>query len=226
MTVRLVAEGVEKTWEARSRAPVRALRDVALAAAAGETLAIVGPSGSGKTTLLAILGGLLQPDRGRVLLDGREYGAAGEAERERLRAAQIGFVFQRGLLVEHLTARENVALVARAIGVGRAEALARATALLERLGLGARADAFAAALSPGEAQRVAVARALVNRPRLVLADEPTAHLDRATGSAVVSALRELCSAHDAALVLVTHDTRLTAVADRTLHLDDGRLVPA
>lgn len=226
MTVRLVAEGVEKTWDARGRAPVRALKDVSLAAAAGETLAIVGPSGSGKTTLLAILGGLLQPDRGRVLLDGREFGTVAEAERERLRATQIGFVFQRGLLVEHLTARENVALVARAIGIGRAEALAHATALLERLGLRERADAFAAALSPGEAQRVAVARALVNGPRLVLADEPTAHLDRATGAAVVAALRELCTAHDAALVLVTHDTRLTAVADRTLQLDDGRLIPA
>lgn len=217
MTVRLVATDIEKSWPGSGGAMVVALRSASLAVAAGETLAIVGPSGSGKTTLLAILGGLLRPDRGRVLLDGDDVHAAGGA-------AAIGFVFQRGLLVDHLTARENVALAARARGVPRADALVNASALLEQVGLAARRDAFPETLSPGEAQRVAVARAVITQPRLVLADEPTAHLDRATGEAVVSALRALCTARAAGLVLVTHDARLTAIADRTLHLDDGRLL--
>ena len=224
--VRLAAECLEKSWDARGRVPVSVVRGVSLAVEAGESLAIVGPSGSGKTTLLAMLGGLLQPDRGRVLIDGRDLRHGGEGEQERRRARDIAFVFQRGLLVDYLTARENVALVARAAGTARSAALRHATGLLERLGLGDRLDSFAAALSPGEAQRVAVARALINGPCLVLADEPTAHLDRAAGAAVVAALRELCADRGAALVLVTHDTRLSAAVDRTLPLDDGRLGPA
>jgi ABC-type lipoprotein export system ATPase subunit len=222
----LRAEHVSKTWDPRGPAPVHAVRDVSLALAPAETLVITGPSGSGKTTLLSMLGGLLRPDAGRIELDGLDLAAAGEPERRTVRLRRIGFVFQRGLLLAHLTAAQNVALVARAAGVGRRAAHARAEQLLARLGVGARAAAYPAALSPGEQQRVALARALSMRPGLVLADEPTAHLDGATGARVTEELRALAVADGAGVVIVTHDVRLAALADRRLHLDDGRLVAA
>jgi len=223
---RLRADAVEKTWRSPGSAAVPAVRGVTLAVAARETAVVVGPSGSGKTTLLAMLGGLLRPDAGRVLLDGAELSGLPEPARRRLRLRRIGFVFQRGLLVEHLSAHENVALVARAAGAARADAAARATSLLERLGVAQRAAAPPAALSPGEAQRVAVARALVASPAVVLADEPTAHLDADSGARVVRALRDLAVDGGAALVVVTHDVRLVALADRVLRLEDGRVAPA
>jgi len=219
----LRAVHLSKTWAPDGPAPVHAVCDVSLAVGGGETVAINGPSGSGKTTLLSILGGLLRPDAGQIWLDGRDLAAASEAERARIRLTRIGFVFQRGLLLPTLTAHENVALVPRVAGVSRAEAAARADALLEQLGLGARAALLPAALSAGEAQRVALARALAMRPGLVLADEPTAHLDQARGGEVLAALKALTQAHGAGLVVVTHDPRAAAVADRVLHLTDGRL---
>jgi putative ABC transport system ATP-binding protein len=221
---RLRADAVAKTWRASGAADVPAVRGVTLAVAARETVVVVGPSGSGKTTLLAMLGGLLRPDAGRVLLDGEPLSALAEPARRRVRLRRVGFVFQRGLLVEHLSAHENVALVARAAGV--AAAAAAATALLDRLGVAQRAAAMPAALSPGEAQRVAVARALVTSPAVVLADEPTAHLDAGSGARVVRALRDLAVDAGAALVVVTHDERLVALADRVLRLEDGRLAAA
>jgi ABC-type lipoprotein export system ATPase subunit len=220
----LRAEGVSKTWPGAT--PVHAVRDVSLRVAAAETVVITGPSGSGKTTLLTLLGALLRPDTGSIHLDDVDLAVAGEPERRALRLRRIGFVFQRGLLLPHLTARDNVALVPRAAGVARAEALARADELLARLGLAGRAALLPDALSPGECQRVAVARAVANRPRLLLADEPTAHLDSETGRRVVDELRGLATAGGAALVVVTHDPRLAAVADRRYVLADGRLEPA
>jgi ABC-type lipoprotein export system ATPase subunit len=222
----LRAEALSKTWGVDGPAPVDAVRDVSLALAAGETLVIVGPSGSGKTTLLSLLGGFLTPDRGQVHFDGVELAHAAERERKRLRLTRIGFVFQRGLLLDHLSARENVALVPGAAGLPRATAHARADALLARLGLTPRAHLYPPALSAGECQRVALARALVMGPALVLADEPTAHLDRAGGTTVMEELRVLTRAGGAGLVVVTHDLRLAALADRVLRLEDGALVPA
>jgi ABC-type lipoprotein export system ATPase subunit len=218
----LRAAGVAKTFAA-GPAPVRALVDVSLDVGRGQTVVVTGPSGAGKTTLLSVLGGLLRCDAGDVRLDGIDLGRADEGTRRRLRAERIGFVFQRGLLLDYLTVRENVALVPRSLGVSEAEAGARADALLARVGMRDRAAVRPAALSAGEAQRAAVARALVMEPDLVLADEPTAHVDAATGAAVVGLLRERVAAGAAALVLVTHDARLVADGDRVVRLQDGTL---
>lgn len=219
----LRAEGVAKTWHAGGRTVV-GVRDGSLALAAGEAVVVTGPSGSGKTTLLSILGGLLRPDRGSVVLDGVDLGRATDAARDGVRLSRVGFVFQRGLLLERLTARQNVMLVQTAAGRTRRDAAARADALLARLGLGDRGDLRPAALSAGECQRVGVARALANRPCVVLADEPTAHLDAATGGAVAAELRRLADEDGAALLVVTHDERLAPIAHRRLRLVDGVLV--
>ena len=216
------AEGLAKVWHTGG-SPVVAVRDVSLDVMPGETVVITGPSGSGKTTLLAMLGALLRPDRGRVLVDGRDVGTASEAQRDAIRLRRIGFVFQRGLLLQRLTVRENVALVQTAAGRPRRDALDRADALLERLGLADRRLLHPPALSAGESQRVAVARALANEPAVVLADEPTAHLDSATGAAVVAELRAHATRCGAALIVVTHDERLAALGMRTLRLIDGVL---
>jgi ABC-type lipoprotein export system ATPase subunit len=219
----LAVEGVSKTFRSAGAPPVHAVRDASLAVAAGESVVVTGPSGSGKTTLLSMCGALLRPDAGRVRLDGVDLGACADARLQALRLHAIGFVFQRGLLLAQLCARDNVALVPRAAGVARHEARARAERLLERVGVGARAAAYPAALSAGECQRVALARALVMAPRLVLADEPTAHLDAASGTLVADALRACVADAGAALVVVTHDARLARIADRTFVLDDGVL---
>ncbi len=185
-----------------------------------ESVALMGPSGCGKTTLLQMIGLLDRPDGGTVRLGGRDAWAAGSALRAELRLTWLGFVFQQNNLLDHLSARENVALPAwRATGARR-PALARADELLERLGLAGRAHARASELSIGEAQRVAVARALVNRPRLILADEPTGSLDAAAAAAVMGALT---SADGVALLIVTHDADVAARADRTVRMRDGRI---
>ena len=220
MSERLRATGLAKRFAGVPA--VDAVRAASLTVAAGETLLVRGPSGAGKTTLLALLGGLLRPDCGSILLDGVDLAHQGETARRRRRATEIGFVFQRGLLLEALTVRENLLLVAQAIGQ-HGEGGARADALLERLGLAARAGAFPATLSAGECQRAAVARALMLRPAVVLADEPTAHLDAASGAAVVTALRALVREEGSALIAVTHDARLDGIADRVAHMEDGVL---
>jgi putative ABC transport system ATP-binding protein len=217
----LCARAVSKTFAADSAAPVRALSAVSLEVARGETVVVTGPSGAGKTTLLSLLGGLLRADTGDIQLDGIDFGNADEPARRRLRAERIGFVFQRGLLVDYLTVRENVALVPTSLGVPDAEA--RADQLLACVGMQSRAEAYPQSLSAGEAQRAAVARALMMRPTLMLADEPTAHVDPATAATMLALLREHV-AHGAALILVTHDARQIGAHDRVLHLQDGVLV--
>jgi putative ABC transport system ATP-binding protein len=219
----LGVEAVSKTWSAGTAAAVAAVREASLAVAAGETVVVSGPSGSGKTTLLALCGGLLRPDGGRVVVDGVDLRAASDAERRAVRLRSVGFVFQRGLLLQHLSARRNVALVARAAGGSWAEADAAADALLARFELGGRADCHPPALSAGEVQRVALARALVLAPRVVLADEPTAHLDSANGARVAAELRAAARERGAALVVVTHDARLRGIGDRHLAMEDGVL---
>jgi ABC-type lipoprotein export system ATPase subunit len=222
----LRATRLAKTWDPGGPAPIRAVVDASLNVESGETIVVTGPSGSGKTTLLSMLGALLRPDHGEMWLDGVDLAAAPESTRQQTRLRKIGFVFQRGLLLEHLNARQNVALVLQAAGTGKADALAGAEELLERLGLGGRGELYPAALSPGERQRVAVARAVALTPKIVLADEPTAHLDTASGGQVVRELWALATGSGAGLVVVTHDPRVTEIADRVLRLEDGYLFSA
>jgi putative ABC transport system ATP-binding protein len=202
--------------------PVTAVRDVTLSIAPGEHTAIKGPSGCGKSTLLHMLGCVETPSSGTLLFDGREVSTLGDRARSLLRLRQIGFVFQRFFLLPMLTAAENVELPQAEAGVPRAERRARTQALLEYVGLGARADHRPSQLSGGEMQRVAIARALANRPRLLLADEPTGELDQATGEQIASLLDRV-NADGTALVIVTHDPALADRSRRVLTMRDGRI---
>ena len=202
----LVATGLCKTHPGAER-PV--LDGIDLNLAPGGSLAVVGPSGSGKSTLLNLLGTLDRPDAGTISLDGADLLALVGPALSAFRARQLGFVFQEHHLLPQLTARENVLLPAMALGSATA-AQGRADALLAALGLSERADAFPGQLSGGERQRVAVARALLNRPRLLLCDEPTGSLDRATASAVADQLFALAHEAGARLVVATHDAALAS----------------
>jgi putative ABC transport system ATP-binding protein len=202
--------------------PVQALREVSLQIDAGEYLAIRGPSGCGKSTLLHILGCVDTPSSGALLFDGREVSALRDAERSALRLRRIGFVFQRFFLLPMLTAAENVDVPQAEAGVSRDDRRQRTAELLDYVGLSHRGDHRPAQLSGGEAQRVAIARALANRPRLLLADEPTGELDRATGDQIAGLLDRV-QADGTAVVVVTHDAALAARAARTLSMRDGQI---
>ncbi len=202
--------------------PVHALRDVSLQIDAGEYLAIRGPSGCGKSTLLHILGCVDTPSSGSLLFDGREVGALPDASRSDLRLRSIGFVFQRFFLLPMLTAAENVDVPQAEAGISRADRRRRTSELLEYVGLGHRADHRPSQLSGGEAQRVAIARALANRPRLLLADEPTGELDRANGEHIAELLDRV-QADGTTVVVVTHDATLAERAARRLLMRDGRI---
>jgi putative ABC transport system ATP-binding protein len=201
---------------------VTAVSGASVALEAGEWVSLVGPSGCGKTTLLQMLGLLDSPTSGDLQFAGIDPLRIGAAARTKLRCAKIGFVFQGNNLIDHLTALENVALPSWRLRGSRAAAFASASGLLERFGLSARAGTRAAALSMGEAQRVAIARALINKPALVLADEPTGSLDSALGEAVLAALAEVCAA-GAALLVVTHDATVAARGQRIVSMSDGRI---
>ena len=202
--------------------PVPVLRGVSVTVDAGETVAILGPSGSGKSTLLDLMGALSAPTSGEVLLDGRDVARLTEDERADLRNRRVGFVFQSHHLLVHLNVWENV-LVPALVGGVTDEVEARARRLLERVGLDHRLEHTPGALSGGERQRVAVVRALVNGPGLVLADEPTGSLDTATAGGLADLLVELNREEGAALVVVTHSEALAARMGRVLVLRDGRL---
>jgi putative ABC transport system ATP-binding protein len=198
-----------------------ALRGVSVAVAQGEILAVMGPSGSGKSTLLHCLAGIFPPDSGEVWFDGRRLDTLNEAERTRLRRTSFGFVFQFGNLVPELTAADNVALPLLLQRAGRKAAYRQAAQWLDKLGLDDKGARRTGELSGGEAQRVAVARALAIGPRLLFADEPTGSLDSLTGEKVMDLLTGLARERDVSVVLVTHDARIAAYADREVMVRDG-----
>ena len=217
----LVARELTKEYVSGGR-PLTVLREVSFAIEQGEFVAIVGPSGSGKTTLLGLMASLDTPTRGTVHLDGVDLGALGEDARARLRGEKVGFVFQSFQLIPTLTAQENVQVPLELRGEPRAAA--RARELLERVGLRDRGHHFPAQLSGGEQQRVAVARAFVNAPRILFADEPTGNLDSDTGARIVELLESLNRESDSTIVLVTHDLTLAARTQRVIRLSDGAVV--
>jgi putative ABC transport system ATP-binding protein len=201
---------------------VTAVADVSLTIAPGDHLAIRGPSGCGKSTLLHILGCVETPTSGKLLFNGDDVTRLSDRRRSLLRLREIGFVFQRFFLLPMLTAAENVELPQSEADVPKAERRTRTRELLEYVGLGARADHRPSELSGGEMQRVAIARALANRPGLLLADEPTGELDRATGEQI-AALLDRVNADGTALVIVTHDPALAERSTRILTMRDGRI---
>ena len=217
----LEARGVE-----RSFGTTPALRGASLAAAAGEILAVMGPSGSGKSTLLHCLAGIYTPDQGEVWFDGRRIDTLGDAERTRLRRTAFGFVFQFGQLVPELTVSDNIAMPLLFNGISRKVAYERAESWLGRLNLAEIGDRRVGQMSGGQAQRVALARALAIEPKVLFADEPTGSLDSATGESVMNLMVAQARALDTTLVLVTHDSRVAAHADRTVEVRDGRVVDA
>lgn len=192
----------------------------------GEMIVMLGPSGSGKTTLLQMAAGLIAPTEGRVELLGRDITGYTNGDLQRLRARRIGFIFQTCRLLDPLNATDNVALAAEFGGSNRAEARNQARQKLAQLGIEHLARAYPPSLSQGERQRVAVARALVNAPDLLFADEPTASLETSQGLRLIETLSEYVHAHEAGLMVATHDLRLTAYADRVLRIEDGVLTLA
>jgi putative ABC transport system ATP-binding protein len=205
-------------------AQVTALRGVNLDVKTGELLMMVGPSGCGKTTLISVIAGILDRDSGDCRVFGRDWQKMSAAEKTRTRGETIGFVFQAFNLLPTLTAAENASIPLLINGIKRAEALDRAKAILERVGLGNRANAMPSQLSGGQQQRVAIARALVHEPRLIVCDEPTSALDHETGHNVMELLREVAMKSGRALIIVTHDARIFEFADRIARMDDGRII--
>jgi putative ABC transport system ATP-binding protein len=204
--------------------PIYALNEVSLAVEEGEFLAIMGPSGSGKSTLLYLLGGLDRPTSGKVWLRDADISTLDDDALSRLRRTALGFVFQFFNLVPVLTAQENVAIPLILDGVPRPEALKRADEALSRVGLAERGSHRPAELSGGEQQRAALARALVAQPAVVLADEPTGNLDSRSSDQMVQMLRQTVDGWNQTIILVTHDPRVAAYADRIVFLKDGRIV--
>jgi len=217
----LELDGVTKVYG--EQPPVPALRGVSLSVEQGDLVAIVGPSGSGKSTLLHVMGTLERPSSGVVRVGGIDAAGLSDRELSRLRAREIGFVFQQFFLAEHATVRENVADGMLYAGVPAGERRRRADDALEQVGLAHRATFKPTKLSGGERQRVAIARALVGRPAIVLADEPTGNLDSTTGASIMQLIHEL-NAGGATIVLITHDAGLADQLPRQIRMLDGRVV--
>jgi lipoprotein-releasing system ATP-binding protein len=222
----LSARGVRKEYVGGDGSHLLVLGGVDLDIPAGETVSVIGQSGSGKSTLLHVLGGLDRPGAGEVRVGGRNLAALGDEELARVRGETIGFVFQFHHLLREFTAVENVMMAQLIAGRGKAEARDRARELLAAVGLEGRLHHKPAQLSGGEQQRVAVARALANRPVVLLADEPSGNLDPGTSERLHDLLFRVSASEGAAMVLVTHDLGLAARAGRVLRLQDGVLAPA
>jgi len=223
MTEVIETRALEKDF-ARGDLLVRALQGISVSIGPGEFVAIVGKSGSGKSTFMNILGCLDRPSQGSYLLDGQDVAGLSADQRAELRGQKIGFVFQAFNLIPRTSAVENIELPLIYSDVSRAEQTRRAQESLDKLGLRERADHYPSELSGGEQQRVAIARALVNRPKLLLADEPTGNLDSRTGLEIMGILEELNRGQGLTVVLVTHEADIAAFADRVLTFSDGKVV--
>jgi len=221
MTTNPILAGLDLS-HAYGQTPV--LKHVTFEVQPGEVVAVMGPSGSGKSTLLHLLGGLLRPDSGEVWLDDQRFDNLKERQRSERRLARIGFVFQFGDLVPELTVVENIELPLRLLGTGPKAARSQALDMLGRLGIADQADKRLSAVSGGQAQRAAVARALVHQPAVVLADEPTGALDQATGELVLESLVTAAEQQGCAVVIVTHELSVASWAHRDVTLRDGVIV--
>ena len=200
------------------------LKGVSLQVCAGETTAVVGPSGCGKSTLLYLLGLLDRPESGKIFLNNSEVSGSSDQERTALRNSSIGFIFQFHFLIKELTAIENVALPLRKSGICEKEAQERSFAVLEKLGLGTKSRRFANKLSGGEQQRVAVARAMVNSPSLILADEPTGNLDTKNSENVFEVIQELAESENLGVLIVTHNSELALKTNKLIRMKDGLIM--
>lgn len=218
----VAVEDVSKTFGAGHTA-VTAVEHVSLSVDAGDIVLVMGPSGSGKTTLLSMIGTLMRPTVGRILVSGQDTSTLGSSQLSALRLREFGFVFQTFNLLSALTAEENVMMSLLAAGVSRKQARMKARAALEQLQLGHRLRNLPRDLSGGEKQRVAIARSLANEPRLILADEPTANLDGKTGQDVTLLLCQTACSENRAVIIVSHDQRLRTAAKRVITIEDGRL---
>ena len=223
MTPAIIAENLCKTY-GRGNISVKALDRVSLTLNTGETAALLGPSGAGKSTLLTMLGLIRQPDSGKIVIGNETvFDNGGRTDIRTFRRKNIGFVFQKANLLPFLSALDNVRLAMEINDVSGREAKKRAAELLEQFGLGARLRFMPKELSGGQQQRVAIARALANRPRILLADEPTAALDSAMGRKVMELLRDAARNHNAGVLVVTHDHRAMDVFDRIWVMEDGKI---
>jgi len=216
-------ENLVKTYQL-GKVSIPALRGISFDVAKGEFLVVMGPSGSGKTTLLNLIGAIDKPTSGKISIDDRDITTLGEGELTKLRRHKIGFIFQFYNLIPALTALENVELPMLTAGVSRKDASKRASQLLETVGLAERVAHLPDELSGGEQQRVAIARALANKPRVILADEPTGDLDTKTGIEVVQILYDTSKKENATVIVVTHDPAITEKADRILRMRDGNII--
>jgi len=217
------AQGLKKTYM-MGKAEVNALRGVDLIVSPGEFVAVMGISGSGKSTLLHLLGGLDRPSSGSIKIDGVDLSTLKDSQLADIRSRKIGFVFQFFNLLTRLTALRNVRLPAEIAGASAKQAEKQALEMLKLVGLEDRANHRPTEMSGGEQQRVAIARALINKPKIILADEPTGNLDTKTGLGVLQLLKRINKENRQALVIVSHDVRVGEMADRTIHLQDGHVV--
>ena len=215
----LVGENLSKTY-----GELAVVKDVSLSVKDGEFVSLVGKSGCGKTTLLSLLSGLERPTKGQVMLNGKEITVASEDELALFRRDNVGFIFQSFNLIPTLSAWENVALPLFPITMTEAERRLRATQLLEQMEMGHRTEHLPSALSGGEKQRVAIARSLINYPKIVFADEPTGNLDTATGDSIMAILNKLHMEQGMTLLMVTHEPELAKTADRVIRMQDGEVL--
>jgi putative ABC transport system ATP-binding protein len=223
-TCAITIEGVNKYYNKGMESEVHVLKNVDLCIDAGSFVSIMGPSGSGKTTLLDILGCLMRPTSGKVMIEGVDISRLSDDELAKIRGQKLGFIFQQYNLVPSLTATENVELAMRILGKPKQQARERAVELLKMVGLGHRLKNKPTELSGGEQQRVAIARALANEPRILLGDEPTGNLDSKSGEIVLEILKKLNKHNGYTIVVVTHDPNVGKLTDRTIRLKDGEVV--